>query len=100
MQQVLADLCAADPRRIVIFDSSPLLLTSESRALANVAGQVVMLVRAESTSQRAVLDAIEILGENKSIGLVLNQCEPRKALGDYPYYGTEYGSEELSATSK
>ena len=38
--------CARDPNRIVLFDSPPLLLTSESRALASVCGQIVLVVRA------------------------------------------------------
>jgi len=75
---------------VVLFDTPPLLVSSESRALAAIAGQVVMVVRAGSTPQNAVLDAIELVGENKEVSLILN--EGRVGLtGGYYGYG-EYGS--------
>lgn len=85
MQQVAAQLCAARTRRIVLFDSPPLLLSTESRALVGVAGQVVLVVRAESTSQKAVMDALEAIGENKPVSLILNQSEAAPSTGYYGY---------------
>jgi hypothetical protein len=70
----------------VLFDSPPLLLSTESRALLGAVGQVVLVVRAEMTAQQAVNDAIEAIGE-KPISLVLNQSSSMPAAG---YYG--YGS--------
>ena len=87
MEQVVARIGAHDRKRIVLVDSPPLLLTSESRVLADVVGQVVLVVRAGMTAQQSVLDAIDFLGEGKAIGLVLNQSE--NAPGG-AYYG--YGS--------
>jgi len=86
MQEIGAILDSRDANRMVLFDSPPLLLTSESRALAHSVGQVVIVVRAEYTPQQAVLDAIEKLGANRSISLVLNQSKITTAA----YYG--YGS--------
>jgi len=40
MSQLIARLTVRDPRRIVLLDSPPLLLSSESRALVQIAGQV------------------------------------------------------------
>jgi protein-tyrosine kinase len=90
MERIVADLLKRDPKRIVLFDTSPLLLTTESRALAGVVGQVVIVVRAESTTRRAVLEALEYLGEEKTVGLVLNQsrAEPTHS---YYGYGDYYG---------
>jgi exopolysaccharide/PEP-CTERM locus tyrosine autokinase len=87
MEQVVARIGAHDRRRIVLVDSPPLLLTSESRALADVVGQVVLVVRAGMTAQQSVLDAISFLGEGKAIGLVLNQSA---SASHSTYYG--YGS--------
>lgn len=87
MQQLMRQLEAGDPDRIVLFDSPPLLLTSESRAIASVVGQIVMVVRAGATSQQAVLDALDTLGEGKQIGLVLNHCDEQTTAGYYDYYG-------------
>lgn len=74
MEATLHRLTAADPNRIVLVDSAPLLLTSESRAIASWVGQVVIVVRADVTPQQAVLDAIGHAGEGRSVSLVLNQC--------------------------
>ena len=79
-----------DPGRIFIFDSSPLLLTTEAPALAHVAGQVVVVVRAESTEYHVLLDALSRLPEGISPSLVLNQST-LKNMGYY-YYG--YGAQE------
>lgn len=88
MQQIIARLTASDAgNRIVVFDSPPLLLTSESRALANVVGQVVLVVQAGVTPQQAALDALSHIPEGKSIGLVLNQSELDQGAEYYHAYG-------------
>lgn len=87
MQAVAARLGSADPKRIVLLDSPPLLLTTESRAMASVVGQIVLVVGAGSTPQKAVFDALDILGEGKHIGLVLNQSDENAHEGYYDYYG-------------
>jgi protein-tyrosine kinase len=92
MEQVAAQIGARDPKRIVLFDSPPLLVTSEAMALVGAVGQIVMVVRAGVTPQSAVLDAIELLGEGKSIGLVLNQTDEQVRPGYYyQYYGHKDG---------
>lgn len=93
MEAILTDLLRRDPRRIVLFDSSPLLLTTESRALAGVVGQVVIVVRAESTTRQAVLDAVAHVPEDKNVGLVLNQSRA-EPVHSYYGYGDYYGEPE------
>ena len=85
MEQVVARISARDPRRISLFDSPPLLVSSESRALVGVAGQVVLVVRAGKTPRQAVLDAIALVGEGKSLSLVLNQGHVGLSDGYYAY---------------
>jgi protein-tyrosine kinase len=82
---VFAQLAAPDGRRIVLLDSPPLLLSTESHALAVSAGQVVLVVRAESTSRHAVQDAIATVGEGKTISLILNQSSAPPVAGYYGY---------------
>lgn len=91
MESIATQISARNPNRIVLFDSAPLLVTSEAMAMANVVGQIVMVVRAGVTPQSAVLDAIELLGEGKSIGLVLNQTDEQVRPGYYQYYGQKPG---------
>ena len=88
MEQVVKHLGSRADSRIVLFDSPPLLLTSESRALAASVGQIVLVVCAGVTPQHAVFDALDILGEGKSISIVLNQAdEGRSGEYGYSYYG-------------
>ncbi|MBK9253829.1 MAG: hypothetical protein IPM70_18930 [Proteobacteria bacterium] len=54
MASLMASLVDNDPRRLVVLDSPPLLLTNESRELASVAGQVLLVVRAGVTPQESV----------------------------------------------
>lgn len=73
MERAAAHLLSTHSDRIVLFDSPPLLLTNESRALTQVAGQVVIVVRAGQTLQSDITAAIALVASNKPIGLVLNQ---------------------------
>ena len=90
MDATFARLGAHSPNRIVLLDSPPLLLTSESRALAAIAGQVVIVVNARTTPQRAVLDAVSLVPSDKSVGFILNQCNVQASEGYYYGDGT-YG---------
>lgn len=85
MERLALELGERDSRRIVLFDTSPLMQTSESPALARVAGQIVVVVRAESTPQPVVTDALHSLEDHPAVALVLNQST-RTATAAY-YYG-------------
>jgi exopolysaccharide/PEP-CTERM locus tyrosine autokinase len=89
MEAIIKQLVANDPNRIVLLDSPPLLLTSESRALASVCGQVVLVVRSGATPQQAVLEALQMLGDGRTIGIVLNGGSEDNRRGYYGYYGEE-----------
>src|SRR5487761_572676 len=73
MARIAAELVQHDRRRIVLFDSPPLLLTNESQVLTAVAGQIVVVVRAGMTPQPVVLDALELVQGAAPIYLLLNQ---------------------------
>ena len=88
MHQVISKLGSDDPARLVLFDSAPLLVTTEAQALAHFAGQVVMVVHAEHTQQHIVFDALETLAENKPAFLVLNQITRHSHSGYYYEYGS------------
>jgi protein-tyrosine kinase len=87
MQQVMRRIVALNPNRMVLFDSPPLLVTSESRVVATIAGQVVLVVCAERTPQKAVFASLDILGQGKSVGIVLNQGGESSGSYGYGYYG-------------
>jgi hypothetical protein len=64
------------------------LLTTEARTLITYAGQLIMVVRADETSQTAVQHAIELVPEDIDLKLVLNAVERSRLAA---YYGYEYG---------
>ncbi len=88
MEQIAALLGQRDPQRVVVFASPPLLQTPASPALARVAGQIVIVVRAEFTPQPVLLDALNTLQGHPGVSLVLNQSR-RSGAAPYYYYGYE-----------
>jgi protein-tyrosine kinase len=90
MRQIVATLCARNPRRILLLDSPPLLITNEGRALVKTAGQVVLVVRAGETPRHAVQAAIDMVDEKQAGGLILNEVKVGFTEGYYGYgaYGT------------
>ena len=94
MRDVVALLSGHDAARMVLFDSAPLVLTTESQALAQVAGQILMVVRADQTPQHVVLEALETLDEGKPVFLVLNQSMKQPHAGYYYKYGSSAGPPE------
>lgn len=96
MGQILARL-AARARRLVLFDSAPLLVSSEARALTRIPGQIVLVARVGVTPRRAVADALAQLDRNKLQGIVLNEVPLRKGEGYYYGYGG-YGTSAHDST--
>jgi protein-tyrosine kinase len=91
MIRLLSDIAKRYPDRIIIFDSPPLLLTTESRVLATHMGQVVMVIRAESTLQSDVQHALSTIEACPVKMVVLNQART-SSKGTYGY-GYGYGQE-------
>ncbi|MEZ5504088.1 MAG: hypothetical protein R3E50_16065 [Halioglobus sp.] len=57
-----------------MFDSPPLLLTTEASVLANTWEQIAFVVNTDNTPSEAVTEALEHIGENKIIGMILNKA--------------------------
>ena len=81
------------PDRVVIFDSPPLLVTSEARVLASLMGQIAMVVCSGKTPQEAVIQAAESLDQEKAVSIILNQASQGFGNDSYGAYGAYgYGS--------
>ncbi len=91
MGKVMAGFCARNPRRILLLDSPPLLVTNEGRALVKLVGQVVLVVRVGQTPRQAVRAAIDLFDLRQAGGVVLNQV-PGASTGEYYGYGS-YGND-------
>lgn len=90
MVRLLDDLASKYSDRIVVFDSPPLLPTAESRVLASRAGQVLMVVGAETTPQTMVERAFAAIEACPSVMSVLNRARPTGGSSRYGY--GSYGS--------
>jgi len=87
-------LLGGNGRRIVVFDCSPVLATNAAQVLARALPRVLLVVRAESTPQAAVLEAVNLLDRNKVVA-VLNQAHTIAAGEKYNQSYGYYGQEEL-----
>jgi protein-tyrosine kinase len=86
---VLDRLVAADPRRIVLIDSSPALVASATGALAALVGQALVVVKADATSEADLKETLDLLSPCENLSLVLNSTAfqiGRRAYGKYEEY--------------
>jgi protein-tyrosine kinase len=89
MASLLREMAARHPDRIIVFDSPPLLATTEARALASHMGQIIMIVEADRTTQALVKHALETIESCPVVMMVLNKAR-RPEIGSY--YGHSYYS--------
>jgi protein-tyrosine kinase len=92
MRQIVVNLAKRNPRRIVLLDSPPLLITNEGRTLVKIAGQVALVVRAGQTPRQAVQDALGLFDAQQAGGIILNQVQVTRLEGYYGYGSYGYGA--------
>ena len=92
MVTIATELADRYPDRVILFDSPPLLQTSEAQVLAGLMGQILLVVHAGQTPQKAVGAALELLGETPA-RLILNKSRMSRHgdyyHGYYPAYGDD-----------
>jgi exopolysaccharide/PEP-CTERM locus tyrosine autokinase len=88
MNYVLDALGKHNRQRLMVFDSSPLLATSESQVMAAHMGQVLMIVAAGRTRKQELNTALQSLDESQYIGFVLNMS--RLPASESHYYYSQY----------
>jgi protein-tyrosine kinase len=86
MHVLLDEISTRYPDRIVIFDSPPLLVTSEARVLATKMGQIVLVVEAETTTQHSVKSALQQLEGCANVNLVFNKSNANSGVNNYQYW--------------
>lgn len=86
MKDLLTDIAHRYQDRIIIFDSPPLLLTTESRALATQMGQIVMVVASETTPQKSVMEALRQIESCSDVKLIYNKARSFISNDPYNYY--------------
>jgi len=86
MASLLREIATRYPDRIIIFDSPPLLATTQARVLATNMGQIIMVVAADSTSQHAVNQALATIESCEIVMMVLNKASRTDVGAYYGYY--------------
>ncbi len=81
-------LLASNPARIVIFDCAPALAASPASALAHHIGQILLVVRADRTSEHDLAEAVKLMTCQAPIQLLLNGTT---FAGSGQKYGSYYG---------
>ncbi len=91
MQRMLLDLMQSFD--LILMDSSPVLASSDPSALASMAEEVFLVVRAGDTRLAEMEEALDLLGEirGKKPAVVLNGFDARRAYG-IPYGRSTVGS--------
>jgi protein-tyrosine kinase len=93
MSDLLNEMAHRYPDRILIFDSPPLLGTTEAQVLTGLMGQIVVVAAAGFTSQQIVRETIATIDPSKVIGLVLNKTRKFSRANPYSDY-KRYGNNE------
>jgi protein-tyrosine kinase len=91
MTQLLNDMATRYPDRIIIFDSPPLLLTTESRVLATHMGQIVRGGACRSNASKHGAAGLSTIEACPVKMMVLNKARPDAVGGYGAGYGYGYG---------
>lgn len=83
MQRILKDAAAAFDW--VIVDTPPIGVLSDAHLLARLVDTVVLVVKAGSTQHSEMVRAIEAIGRDRILGVVLNCAEERQRTAYYKY---------------
>jgi len=94
MQRLTQELAKRYNDRLILFDTPPILASSEARILTGLVGQILLVVEAECTSHSMVQEAISFLDSSKAIGLILNKSR-QKSSSAY-HYGYHDPSETVA----
>lgn len=86
MDKLLEELASKYANRVIIFDTPPLLSTTESRVLASHMGQVVMVMEANNTPINTVKQAFATVESHPVVLSMLNKYRGPKGSNAYGYY--------------
>ncbi|MFK7964992.1 MAG: P-loop NTPase [Burkholderiaceae bacterium] len=92
MQDLLDTIMSIDSKQIVVFDSPPLLVSTEAPGLPPRMGQIVLVVEIGKTKRSAVKDALTIIDrDDDSVTILLNKASHGRSASGYGGYGYGYG---------
>jgi receptor protein-tyrosine kinase len=88
MRRCTKELAGRYGDRVILFDTTPLLMNSQAATLAGHMGQILVVVEAGRTNETAVRDAVGMFSEaDVSRNLLLNKSAQARNYGYYGYGG-------------
>ncbi len=86
MQTLLAEMKNRYSDRYVIIDTPPVLLFAETKMLSALVDGIIFVVREGRAPLHHILEAIDLLKEERVMGIVYNDAGPEGPRGNYPYH--------------
>jgi protein-tyrosine kinase len=92
MKSLVQDLKSRYNDRFIIFDSSPILSTTEPSILNKMVDGIILVVMSGATPRESIVQAMKVLEKEKMLGVVLNNLEfktnamIRRNFGTHHYY--------------
>jgi Mrp family chromosome partitioning ATPase len=92
MKSLVQDLKSRYSDRFIIFDSSPILSTTEPSILNKMVDGIIMVIMSGTTQRESIMQAMKTLEKKKIMGVVLNNLEfktnamIRRNFGTHHYY--------------
>jgi len=89
MEALVHELKSRYNDRYVIFDSTPLLATSEPEILSKLVDGIIIVVRAGVTPRETIKQALSSIEKGKILGFVLNHVEFKSSGLSSRYFGSD-----------
>lgn len=89
MEALVRELKLKSEERYVIFDSTPLLATTEPEVLSRWVDGIILVVRAGLTPRETVVQALKRVEKEKILGVVLNGLDFRTSALHSRYFGSD-----------
>ena len=89
MEALVQELKLKTQERYVIFDSTPLLATTEPEVLSRWVDGIILVVRAGLTPRETIVQALKRIEKEKILGVVLNGLDFRTSALHSRYFGSD-----------
>jgi exopolysaccharide/PEP-CTERM locus tyrosine autokinase len=91
MSSLIDEMVSRYEDRVIVFDGPPIIPTPQAQVLAGLVGQIVFVIQAAKTPQQLVVEALDMLPKDKTIGLMMNKGEQFSGRKNnyYGYYGSD-----------
>lgn len=86
MEKLVAEMKSRYPDRYVIIDTPPVLLFAETKMISALADGIIFVIREGRAPLEHIMEALDLLKEERLMGVVYNDAGPDGLNGKYPYH--------------